>query len=93
METTNECDILDGKKVKITYPVKWGYKVIGKDILIIEQDLKKILKNKDYTIKQSNVSKSKKYISINLTVLILSENERLSIFEILKNTESINYVL
>lgn len=85
-------EILEGKP-KIDYPTNWIYKVIGEDKQSIENKIKQILTNKDHTIKISNHSKGGKYISLHLEVLVFNDDERIFIFEELKSSEVIKFVV
>ncbi len=90
MATT--CEI-NGQKAKIDYPANWEYKVIFLKDADVKKVLKDLLLQKEYKIKESNKSKSGKYTSYNLTMLVHSEKEREEIFALLKNDKNIKYVL
>lgn len=75
---------LDDKKLELTYPCKWNYRVIGESQEKVEGAIKVIAGVKDYTSKVSNTSKTGKYISIEVEFLVHSEAERQTIFEALK---------
>lgn len=72
-------------KPEIKYPIFWEYKVIldAKDdapSLFCE-----LLGEKNFEMSRSNHSTQGRYQSYKLRVLVLNENERLSIFELLKS--------
>ena len=80
----NICD-LNNKKPKINYPTHWEYKVIFDASDEAEAKVKDIVKDREFKLVFSKFSKDKKYASYDLTVLVLSEEERLEIFSALKH--------
>ncbi len=83
---------LEDKKVEIEYPCIWKYKVIIEN----GKNVKKIVKNqiqKEYKLKFSNKSKSGKYDSYSLELLVQNEDERTYIYENLKKDAQIKMVL
>ena len=78
------CD-LNNKKPKIDYPTHWEYKVIFDASDEAEAEVKDIVKDREFKLVFSKFSKDKKYASYDLTVLVLSEEERLEIFSALKH--------
>lgn len=80
----NICD-LNNKKAKIDYPTHWEYKVIFDASDEAETKVKDIVKDREFKLVFSKFSKDKKYASYDLTVLVLSEEERLEIFSALKH--------
>lgn len=83
---------LNGKKLEVTYPCQWSYRVIGKD----EEKLRAVISNlisSQHTIEYSKQSRAGKYCSLNVTVEVHSEENRLSIHESLKNHQDIQIVL
>lgn len=78
------CD-LNNKKPKIDYPTHWEYKVIFNASDEAEAKVKDIVKDREFKLVFSKFSKDKKYASYDLTVLVLSEEERLEIFSALKH--------
>ena len=78
------CD-LNNKKPKINYPTHWEYKVIFDASDEAEAKVKDIVKDREFKLVFSKFSKDKKYASYDLTVLVLSKEERLEIFSALKH--------
>ena len=79
--------------LNIKYPIYWEYKVIGEDETKLRTTIKRILVNEDIKIEISKKSKNKKYISLNLKVLILSEENKISIFNNLKKEKAVKIIL
>ena len=88
--------ILDGpnkNRPDIDYPCDWNYKIISlnaESAVFAAEDAAKGFK---YDIKSSNISKKGKYVSINLTVEVQSEEERNLIFGKLEADEKVIMVL
>jgi putative lipoic acid-binding regulatory protein len=59
----------------------------------IETAVAKICVAKDYELKHSNNSKTGKYVSMSFSTLVSSEDERVEIFEQLRQSENIKMVL
>ncbi|MFK5882566.1 MAG: DUF493 domain-containing protein [Sulfurospirillum sp.] len=81
------------KELKLDYPCNWQYKmIINKD-----DDAKKIakdvLKNRDHSVKKSNNSSKGKYSSHSLEVLVHNNDDRIALFDELKQHNKIKFVL
>lgn len=80
---------MDKKDIK--YPRGWSFRVIGLNKEDMERDIKLIMAQRKYTLEESN--KKGKYLSLNLSITVGSEAERNSVFNALKNTDSVTMVL
>jgi len=81
------------KKLQLQYPCSWCYKLIGENKDNLRSAIKSIIKEKPYTLTNSNQSKNGKYISMNLELLIDHEDERKYLYEALKQHKHIKTVL
>ena len=81
------------QKLLLEYPCSWCYKVIGHHKDEIHLAVKDIILEKPHTLKLSNESKTGKYVSMNLDLIISNEDERTFIYEALKNHQHIKMVL
>lgn len=88
-------EILNDSKEKLVleYPCSWCYKVIGYHQDHIHTAVKEIILEKPHTLKLSNASKTGKYVSMNLDLIIMNDEERLFIYEALRNHQNIKMVL
>ncbi|MCK4534565.1 MAG: DUF493 domain-containing protein [Syntrophobacterales bacterium] len=75
------------------YPCRWTYKIIGSDSRGMETAIKEIISGHDYTITPSNISKTGRYHSLNLEVLVDDEGQRTGIYDKLRNHPAIKMVL
>ena len=84
------------KRVKIKYPCKLTYKIIGNEYELIVGAIKDILSKsneKHYKIGLSKKSKSAKYFSVNLNVIINDETTRLKYYKELSKHKNIKIVI
>jgi putative lipoic acid-binding regulatory protein len=84
---------LDDKKVEITYPCQWNYKVIIPSHEEISVVTSSILGERDHTVKKSNNSKNGKYQSHNVSLLVHNDDDRHTIFEEFKCHDCVKMVL
>lgn len=89
METINDSK----RKVLIEYPCNWCYKVIASEKAALEQAIRDVIDEREHTITPSNKSKTGKYISMNLDLLVHNEDDRTFIFDALKKHQNIKMVL
>lgn len=84
---------MNQNKPEINYPCEWHYRIIG----TIEESMRKAAESvsigKKYNLVASNQSSGGKYFSLQLSVLVENEEERLAIFEKLKANPEIKMVL
>jgi putative lipoic acid-binding regulatory protein len=89
--------ILDGNekqpKLELDYPCQWRYKIVGEEKDKMITAVCEIISEKEHTIENSNKSKSGKYTSLNLDLLVHNEDERNFIYEALKAHQHIKMVL
>ena len=86
-------NILEGKKLELEYPVSWQYKIIGNHAENMKKQALDILKEKPFSLNPSKTSSGEKFVSLTLEVLVFSDEERLYIYEELRRSENIMYVL
>jgi putative lipoic acid-binding regulatory protein len=81
------------KKLELEYPCSWTYKVIASERKALEQAIRDVLSEREHRLTTSNSSKSGKYTSMNLNLLVHNEDDRTFIFEALKEHQDIKMVL
>ena len=104
METLN--DRLEGKQLELEYPCNWCYKVIASEKEALQNAVKDVINereqtvngedseaNKGYKLTDSNSSKTGKYVSMNLDLLVHNEDDRKFIYDALKKHQDIKMVL
>ena len=91
METLN--DKLQGKKLELEYPCNWCYKVIASEKEALQNAIKDVIDQREHKLSDSNTSKTGKYISMNLDMLVHNEDDRQFIYDALKKHQDIKMVL
>ena len=81
------------QKLELTYPCGWTYKLIGYEKEAIQRAIHEVILQREHTLTHSNASKTGKYISMNLDLVITNEDERNFIYEALKAHQNIKMVL
>ena len=81
------------KKLELEYPCSWSYKLIGHEKEAIQKAIHDVIIEREHTLEHSNNSKTGKYVSMNLDLVIQNEDERNFIFEALKKHQNIKMVL
>ncbi len=81
------------KKVELTYPCSWTYKLIGHEKEAIQKAIHDVIIDREHSLEHSNASKAGKYVSMNLDLVITNEDERTFIYEALKAHQLIKMVL
>lgn len=79
--------------VKIEYPRRWTYRVIGTDENLMRKAVLECLKKKKHQLTSANKSSSGKYVSLNLEVEVNSEKMRNDIFHCINKHPSVKMVL
>jgi len=80
-------------KLELQYPCDWAYKLIASEKKALEQAIHDVIEEREHKLAHSNNSKSGKYISMNLTLLVHNEDDRNFIYEALKAHSNIKMVL
>ncbi len=104
METLN--DKLQGKQLELEYPCSWCYKVIASEKETLQNAIKDVINERNqkvngkareaslgYKLTDSNSSKTRKYVSMNLDLLVHNEDDRKFIYDALKKHQDIKMVL
>ncbi len=76
----------------IDYPCEWVYKVIGSDKESVHNAVASVIQDSEYRINGSNTSKTGKYLSFNVTVLVGDEPYRNKIYQAFKGHDDIKFV-
>lgn len=81
------------EKPEIEYPCNWVYKVIGED----QEEMKNLIVTAcapaEVQITHSHTSSKGKYHSLNASLVVESEEQRLQIYDLLKNHPAVKVVL
>ena len=78
---------------EIEYPCTWSYRVIGTDEKSLRQAISECVEDREYKVSLSSSSSSGKYISLNLEIIVHSEEARVSIYQSLGKHPLVKFVL
>ncbi len=81
------------QKPIIQYPCRWDYKIIGPDGERIRSVIAATVTDADHTVADSRRSRSGKYCSVELTVMVRDEAHRNHIFVTLRGHPDVIMVL
>jgi len=81
------------EKLELEYPCSWTYKLIGLEKEVIQKAIHDVILEREHKLTHSNKSKTGKYVSMNLDIIIQNEDERNFIYEALKAHQHIKMVL
>ncbi len=81
------------RRPEIDYPCIWDYKVIGNDVENILSAVEDSVLGLEYSVSPSNVSRTGKYFSFNISMEVPNEVVRDLVFENLQKNEHIKFVI
>lgn len=80
-------------KLELEYPCSWTYKLVAGEKEALQKAIHDVILEREHTLTHSNTSKTGKYVSMNLDLVIQNEDERNFIYEALKAHQNIKMVL
>jgi putative lipoic acid-binding regulatory protein len=80
-------------KPVIEYPCIWSYKIICLGGSSANDIVKSVAGDREFTIEPSRSSTSGKFESHDVSIVVMSDDDRVSIFHDLKRNPSVRYVL
>jgi len=83
----------DERKLELEYPCNWKYKIVGEERKKLEAAIHSVILKRAHNLAHSNTSKTGKYISLNLDLIVHNEDDRTFIFEALKAHQDVKMVL
>lgn len=81
------------EKLVVDYPCRWLYKLICTDEKALLSAIKEILADSEHRVLPSKKSRTGKYVSFNLEVMVHSEESRNFFFHALREHPAIKMVL
>jgi len=85
--------MLEGKKLELEYPCNWDYKVIIHSRCKIEHIVKNVVGDRIYKIGAPKHSKDKNYTSYKVSMLVHSDEDRVTLYEEFKKEDCVKIVL
>ena len=80
-------------RAEIDYPCVWQYKIIGMDRKAIEAAVAGLLGDSPYSLSISKKSGAGKYLSMNLEVTVINDEQRQALYQALAGHPEIKAVL
>ena len=80
-------------KPKIDYPCEWSYTVIGQDEALLRACLAEIFCSKNHCVEFSKKSGQGKYISLVAKTRVACDEERVALYDKLRNHPAVKMVL
>jgi len=84
---------LNQHTLDLEYPCLWQYKVVIRHEQTIDNIIKEILKDREYTILKSNRSSKGKFHSFSLNLEVQDEEDRLNLYKNLQEHKQIKMVV
>ena len=81
------------EELRIDYPCRWDYQVIGEDEQRMRIAVAGIVGNVEYVLTLAHRSEKARYCSLHLTLQVKSAEQRVAIFEELRRHTDVRYVL
>lgn len=83
----------NARRPEIHYPCEWQYRIIGESRLAIQELVAASLADREYALTESNISRTGRYISMNLELTVYTEKERLELYRLLAAGPHVKVVL
>jgi len=83
----------ENQKLELEYPCSWKYKIVGEERQKLEDAIRSVILERAHTLEHSKASKTGKYISLNLDMIVHNEDDRTFIYEALKAHDDVKMVL
>jgi len=83
---------VDGEP-NIDYPVEWTYKVVGPDEDDVRAAIAEAVGSAEHSIRPSRRSRSGRFVSLELRVVVDGERQRLAIGQALHGHAAVKFVL
>ena len=80
-------------KPEIRYPCEWEYKIIGADAEAIRAAIVTVVGEAEHAVDHSRASRTGKYVSLQLVVIVRDEEHRLGIYQALVAHRAVKIVL
>ncbi|MGK0173447.1 MAG: putative lipoic acid-binding regulatory protein [Gammaproteobacteria bacterium] len=78
---------------KIDYPTRWDYRIVGTSEDDIRAHVRALLADVEHELVLGRYSSGGRYVSLNLSLVVRDEAERLAIFDHLARHETVRFVV
>ncbi len=84
---------LSKHEIELSYPCSWSYRVVGRDEQIVRRAIAEIVQERKHSVERSNESATGKYVSLKLTLIVVSADDRTDVFDALRRHHDVKLVL
>jgi putative lipoic acid-binding regulatory protein len=84
---------LPDRRPEIDYPTLWSYQVIGSDEARVRGAVAEVVLEREHTLRLTKTSRTGKYCSLLLELVVVDEADRLALFEALAAHDDVRIVL
>ena len=81
------------EKPEIHYPCEWRIKLIGENRDSMGSAIGRVLGQKEFSLSGSNRSKTGRFVSVNIDLMLLSDKERLELYRDLQLQPEFKFVI
>lgn len=84
---------LSRHELELSYPCSWSYRVVGRDEGTVRRAIAEVVQTRNHLVEHSNDSASGKYVSLRLTLTVVSADDRTDVFDALRRHHDVKLVL
>lgn len=84
---------LSKEKLELNYPCNWTYKLVVLEKINIKKTVKEVVLQREHIVIESKSSSKGKFKSYSLELLVHNEDDRKTLFEVLREHDDIKMVL
>lgn len=77
----------------IEYPVEWEYRVIGADVELVREVIVRVMASREHVLEDGNTSPAGRWRSVLVRLVVVSEEERLTIHQALAADPAVRLVM
>lgn len=85
--------LLPDRRPEIDYPTAWSYQVIGSDEALVRMAVADVVRKREHSLHLTNTSRTGKYCSLRLELVVVDEADRLALFQALAAQAAVRIVL
>ena len=85
--------LLPDRRPEIDYPTTWSYQLIGSDEALVRSAVAEIVAAREHTLQLTKTSRTGKYCSLRLEIVVADEADRLGLFQALATHSAVRFVL
>ena len=84
---------IEGQELELEFPCRWTYGVVGREEEVLRAAVAEVVGELEHSVRLSRRSSGGKYLSLEVEIVVPSDEVRLDIFRKLHEHEAVVYVL